>query len=96
VRPGIPNSKAVDSAFRLLEKRLASALKRVNSEAAKRTKANDYPAATAWMQVGEAVSGFAKRAGDFSREWSRLTKATKIAAAAKNLDRGPEENNSIK
>jgi hypothetical protein len=67
-----------------VEKRLAAALKRVNSEAAKRTKANDYTTATAWMQVGEAVSEFAKRAGDFSREWNRLAKATKITASVQN------------
>jgi hypothetical protein len=83
VQPGIPNSKAVESTFRLLEKRLQAALKRVNSEAAKRTKANDYRGATSLMQVGESVADFARRAGDFSREWHRLAKASRISAGSK-------------
>ena len=36
----------------------------------------------AWMQVGGSVGDFAHRVNDFSNEWKRLAKATKIVAGA--------------
>lgn len=82
MRPGIPNSKVVDSAFRSLEKKLATTRKRINNEAAKRMKAGEYETATAWMQVGGSVGDFAQRVNDFTNEWKRLAKTTKIVADA--------------
>jgi hypothetical protein len=90
VRPGIPNSKAVDSAFRSLEKKLATTRKRINNEAAKQMKAGEYEAATAWMQVGGSVADFAKRVTDFTNEWKRLAKTTRIVAGASHQPNPPK------
>ncbi len=94
MRPGIPNSKAVDSAFRSLEKKLATTRKRINNEAAKRMKAGEYEAATAWMQVGGSVADFIQRVSDFSNEWKRLAKTTKIVAGANHHPIQPTRNSS--
>lgn len=82
MRPQIPNSKAVDSAFKSLEKKLSTTQKKINSEAARRMKAGEYEAATNWMQVGSSLADFTKRATDFANEWKRLSKTSKLVAAA--------------
>jgi len=82
VKPSIPNSGAVDSTFRTLEKRLKKARKKINTQAANEMKGGDYEPAQKWMEIGRSVADFAERVEAFAQEWKRLTKATRIANAA--------------
>jgi len=82
MRPSIPNSNAVNTAFRSLEKRLLIARKKINVAAAAQMKENEYDAAKSWMEVGSSVADFAERVAAFSEEWKRLVKATRIAVHA--------------
>jgi hypothetical protein len=84
VRPSIPSSKTVDSALRLVEKRLSLARKKINSSAAKEMKADHYEAAQKWMEMGRSVADFAQRLEAFAEEWKRLVKATRIVASVHN------------
>ncbi len=82
MRPGIPKPTAVDSSFRLLTKRLGSAQKRINREAAREMKSGDYETAQKWMAVGRALADFADRAGAYSAEWRTLVRTSRIAGAS--------------
>lgn len=82
MRPAIPNSSSVDSAFRSLAKRLESVRKKINAEAAGQMKADKYEAAKEWMEIGRSVADFTERVDAFTQEWKRLVKATRIAAGA--------------
>ncbi|MCI0622672.1 MAG: winged helix-turn-helix domain-containing protein [Acidobacteria bacterium] len=82
MRPSIPNTGAVDSTFRTLEKRLKRARKKINTQAAREMKGGDYGSAQKWMDIGRSVADFAGRVEAFAQEWKRLTKATRIANAA--------------
>lgn len=88
--PCIPNSSAVDSTFRSLEKRLAVARKKINAAAAAQMKADEYETAQEWMSVGRSVADFSERVTAFADEWKRLVKATRITARA-NHDRSGGE-----
>jgi hypothetical protein len=82
VRPGIPKPTAVDSSFRLLVKRLASARKRINREAAREMKSGDYETAQRWMAVGRTLADFAGRADAYFAEWKTLVRTSRIAGAS--------------
>ena len=82
MRPSIPNSKAVESAFRTLEKKIATSRKKINIAAAKATKADDYEIAKEWMAVGSSLGDFAARVTAFSTEWKRVVRAAKITSRA--------------
>lgn len=82
MRPGIPKPAAVDSAFRLLTKRLASARKRINREAAREMKSGDYETAQRWMAVGRALADFADRSDAYFAEWRTLVRTSRIAGAS--------------
>lgn len=81
MRPSIPNSAVVDSAFHTLEKRLKRARKKINAQAAREMKSGNYGSAQKWMDVGRSVADFAERVDVFGQEWKRLAKATRIANA---------------
>lgn len=82
MRPCIPNSSAIDSGFRSLEKRLVVARKKINASAATEMKADEYETAKEWMSVGRSVADFTERVAAFADEWKRLVKATRITARA--------------
>src|ERR1700732_3395322 len=89
MKPAIPNSVAVMSAFRTVEKRLKKAQKRINAQAAREMKSGNYGSAQKWMDVGSAVADFAGRSDAFAEEWKRLTKATRIVNTSVENNHAP-------
>jgi hypothetical protein len=90
MRPCIPNSSAIDSGFRSLEKRLVVARRKINAAAAAQMKADEYETAKEWMSVGRSVADFAERVAAFADEWKRLVKAARITARANHSRSGGE------
>ncbi len=86
----IPNSGTIDSVFRTLEKRLKKIRKKINAQAARQMKGEDYGFAQKWMETGRSVADFAKRVEAFGQEWRRLTKATRIANVAAGEQGAPK------
>ncbi len=78
MRPFIPRSEAVDSAFRLLGRRIDGVRKGINAAAAKEMKVGKYEDAQGWMEIGRSVGDFAGRVEAFTQEWKRLVKAARI------------------
>src|ERR1017187_8333001 len=90
MRPCIPNSSAIDSGFRSLEKRLVVARKKINASAATEMKADEYETAKEWMSEGRYVADFTERVAAFADEWKRLVKATRITARANHNRSGDQ------
>ena len=82
MRPSIPKAESVGASFRLLEKRLEMVRRRINAQAAKAMRADDYTAVQQWMEVGRGVADFAGRASAFAEEWKRLTKTARLTGSA--------------
>jgi Mrr restriction endonuclease-like protein len=80
--PAIPKPKGVETAFRVLHRRLATALARLNKEAAAKMKAGDYEAAQGWMDLGRTISDFRSRTSAFAEEWRTLVRGARLAGAA--------------
>jgi hypothetical protein len=78
VRPNIPRSGVVNSAFRLLQSRLDGVQKGINAAAAREMKAGKYDDAQQWMGVGRSVAEFAQRVEAFEQEWKRLVKTARL------------------
>ncbi len=65
-----------ESAIRTLQKRIATAQKRVNGEAASQMKAGRYDAAKTLMQVGSSLADFVKDTEALSQSWKDFTTRT--------------------
>ena len=78
MRPNIPRSGVVNSAFRLLQNRLDGVQKGINAAAAREMKVGKYDDAQQWMGVGRSVAEFAQRVEAFEQEWKRLVKTARL------------------
>ena len=78
MRPNIPRSGVVNSAFHLLQNRLDGVQKGINAAAAREMKNGKYDDAQEWMGVGRSVAEFAQRVEAFAQEWKRLVKTARL------------------
>lgn len=88
MKPSIPKPAHVEAAFKAVERRLASVVKRINSEAARSMKAGDYETAKRWMESGKLVAEFGTRAGHFANEWRRLVRAARLVSPSTDESTG--------
>jgi Mrr N-terminal domain len=85
MRPAIPASTSVDSAFKLLLKRLDRVRQSINRSAARDMKCDDYQAVKAWMEVGQTVGEFGGRVENFLTEWRRLVKTSHMKPSCEGM-----------
>lgn len=78
MRPNIPRSGVVNSAFGHLQNRLDGVQKGINAAAAREMKTGKYDDAQEWMGVGRSVAEFAQRVEAFAQEWKRLVKTARL------------------
>lgn len=80
MRPSIPRSELVNSAFRLLKSRLDSAQRGINTAAAGEMRIGRYDDAQEWIGIGRSVTEFGQRVEAFAQEWRRLVKSARLVA----------------
>ncbi len=68
----VPRSFEVNSAFKMLLKRLDGALKRTNEQAARFVRRGDYAGSEAWVRVGTLLGVFKKKTLGLRDEWKVL------------------------
>jgi Mrr restriction endonuclease-like protein len=86
--PSIPKPSEVERAFQQLRKRLKTARRRVDEQAARRMRQGAYAEAERWMKVGQTVAEYASRVDAFKGEWKALVASYKGRGDTVSIPRG--------
>jgi hypothetical protein len=83
-KSGIPNPDTVKNALKLTDKRLKTAIRRVNIEAARHTRSGDYEGAEKWIQTAKSVMDYQSRLKAFVEEWHTIVKSSRLTTKRKS------------